>query len=739
MISLLLTILTASFIGLLGLVVYYANPKRDTNLYFALFACFDVLWIVTNFLENEPGIIGVEHLELFLRLDFVFAIISFYLWLRFCELFSRKPIRFIGRTHSFPALVLIGAYLIYHALFTDSVLSDVHFSEYIEFSPGWLWGVYNTYLVILVLLGFVFLYIAKRNAKRAGDMQYIAQINLIFFGFFISLSNALFINILQGIVQMSVDTARIGIYGMIVLVGCTAYAIIRHHFFSIQLALVRTFSFAFLSVTIILAYVLFFEYTTKHMYNSVHYGVFVGVSAFYMTLLTLIFHPLQRKADRICKHTFYESNYDSEKLLAELTHIMASNINIQVMTMNLLHTLTSALQIRQGAFLVREQDGSFSIHTNSNQEEFFLRGDAVPRLEELCRTQGSAGNVPMTCVFHDLPDGAEKDLFREYSIGIVLPVVVDTRVIALLVLSDKKSGRAYTPEDKEFLTMFTDEVAIAIQNSQSYREIQALTEKLEARVAERTKALEEAQQSELKKAQDVANLKDEFVFLATHELRTPITAIRVFLDLIESHVDSLSDTLRGYLTSVGQASTQLNELIDDLLEIARGEGNTEALALAPVDVCEIVRDVEATLSPLISQKQVTITHTASMGSSALAMGNKDKLREVITNILSNAIKYNREGGEIVVSCVDTESTLMVEVHDTGYGIPVSQQPQIFSKFFRATTKDTEEIVGTGLGLFIARMLIEKMGGVIKFSSVEGEGTTLAFSLPKGHTLLTKHI
>jgi signal transduction histidine kinase len=183
---------------------------------------------------------------------------------------------------------------------------------------------------------------------------------------------------------------------------------------------------------------------------------------------------------------------------------------------------------------------------------------------------------------------------------------------------------------------------------------------------------------------------------------------------------------------VGQASTQLNELIDDLLEIARGEGNTEALALAPVDVCEIVRDVEATLSPLISQKQVTITHTASMGSSALAMGNKDKLREVITNILSNAIKYNREGGEIVVSCVDTESTLMVEVHDTGYGIPVSQQPQIFSKFFRATTKDTEEIVGTGLGLFIARMLIEKMGGVIKFSSVEGEGTTLAFSLPKGH-------
>jgi signal transduction histidine kinase len=736
----LLTIVTVVVISFLGLVVYYANPKQDTNQYFTLTTMCASLWIITNFLENEPARVGLNSLEMFLRLDFVCALFGFYAWLRFCESFSRKPIRFIQWPYSFPVLAILSVVIAYFLLSSDTIIANIQYTDQITFAPGPFWWVYGSYSLFLCTLGVLFLFFGRRNGIRMGQIDYVHQVNLVFWGFFISLGTALIINLMQAYVQVSVTLARIGIYGMIVLVGCTGYAIIRHHFFDVRLALMRTLTFVLISAALLFIYVYTIQSAVIHLFDAQHPSPFIFLSAFYMTAVTLLFHPVQKKVATLTNRIFFASQYEPEQLLAEMTHIMALNIDTHVMSTSLIRTLCSALQVRQAAFLIRECDQSFSVHATAEEgQEFFLSEEVRTNIQNMCTASNERDDVQMSYLFHNLPEGTVKDMFRRHSIGAVVPVRVNGVVIAILVLSDKTSGLSYNTQDADFLSVFADEVAIAISNAQSYHEIQVLTHELEGRVAERTTALEISQQGELKKAQDVANLKDEFVFLATHELRTPITAIQVFLDLVEARTSEVSPTVREYLSSISQASTQLNQLIDDLLEIARADAGITTFSCVPVNIRDVCADVHTVLAPLIAQKHLTVTYVPTVESPLMVYADREKLREVIMNIVGNAIKYNRDGGAITLSCLDGQTMVTVEVHDTGYGIPKDQQPQIFNKFFRAMAKDTEEIVGTGLGLFITKMLVEKMGGVVGFTSAEGEGTTLAFALPKPHTELNAGI
>lgn len=221
---------------------------------------------------------------------------------------------------------------------------------------------------------------------------------------------------------------------------------------------------------------------------------------------------------------------------------------------------------------------------------------------------------------------------------------------------------------------------------------------------------------------------DNFLFIAAHEIKTSLTAISGFTELLSGSVKYMPKDVRTRFDQLNLAVGNLKELLGELLEIAGSETEVKKMKLGPVDLLGLVNELIFQASPLASEAKVAIG-IRMQDQMPPVLADPVKLKEVVLNILTNAIKYNRPGGRIDVTLLVLEGTAIIEFRDTGYGIPRDENDKVFEKFFRSSTARTKQVVGTGLGLFITKMWVEKMGGKIALSSTEGFGTTVAFSLP----------
>jgi two-component system sensor histidine kinase VicK len=227
----------------------------------------------------------------------------------------------------------------------------------------------------------------------------------------------------------------------------------------------------------------------------------------------------------------------------------------------------------------------------------------------------------------------------------------------------------------------------------------------------------------------VEQMKSDFVSTVSHELRTPLTSIYGFAEtLLRQDVlfgDEERQTFLGYIASESQ---RLTAIVDALLNVARLDTGDLKVNLAPTDVRGVVDEVVQS-----AQDGATDGHQFVVDLPAeplAANADRDKLRQVFSILLDNALKYSREGGKVTVGVELKRDTVEVSVADEGIGIPQADQDQIFRKFYRGADAETRVgASGTGLGLFIARGLVTAMGGRIWVESREGEGSTFAFELP----------
>jgi len=236
-----------------------------------------------------------------------------------------------------------------------------------------------------------------------------------------------------------------------------------------------------------------------------------------------------------------------------------------------------------------------------------------------------------------------------------------------------------------------------------------------------TRAELEDQNAQLRESE---RLKSDLVNTVSHELRTPLSGVLGFTKLLLTR-DFDSETRRHYLGIIDAQARRLAELIDDFLDMRRIEEGRFERAQELVDMVTLLRE-EAQLYSLQSPKHRL---AVEVGPRPLpVMGNPDRLRQVIGNLISNAIKYSPQGGIVEISAEAENGSVRVEIRDEGMGIPLSQQPQIFTKFFRGDAA-ASGISGTGLGLAVSRDIVESHGGRIGFTSAEGEGTTFFVELP----------
>ena len=234
--------------------------------------------------------------------------------------------------------------------------------------------------------------------------------------------------------------------------------------------------------------------------------------------------------------------------------------------------------------------------------------------------------------------------------------------------------------------------------------------------AERTKQLEE-----------IDRLKDEFISMAAHELRAPVTALIGYLEMLASEISpEEKEKIKDDLETLNILIGDLNNLINELLDVSRIEQGRLKIEIAEVNINEIIGNVIKLMIPSAAQKGLVINFAPA--NIPLTKSDPNRVRQVVTNLISNSIKYTIKG-QVDITATLKDKTIVIEVKDTGIGIPGEEIAKLFSKFHRVQDAQTKEVRGTGLGLWITKEIVELLSGKISVESIYGTGTKFTFTLP----------
>ena len=284
--------------------------------------------------------------------------------------------------------------------------------------------------------------------------------------------------------------------------------------------------------------------------------------------------------------------------------------------------------------------------------------------------------------------------------------------------------------------------------------LESYTQTLEAEVQERTKQLDDKvgtlnsankeldnrasllvkRDKELtlanEKLHELDKIKTEFLSIAAHQLRTPLSAVKWILSvLLEEHSAKLAPEQKAYLIKGEESNNRMIRLVDDMLNVTRIENGKSKFNFYLLSLPDILKNVVEGFKSRVQEKDIRLNYTQSEDSYPKIFIDPEKISFLMENLLENALRYTPNGGAISVTLSKEADYLVVSVTDTGIGIPDDEQRNIFTKFFRATNAVRTVTDGNGLGLFVAKDAIERHGGQISFTSKVGEGTTFRFQIP----------
>lgn len=288
---------------------------------------------------------------------------------------------------------------------------------------------------------------------------------------------------------------------------------------------------------------------------------------------------------------------------------------------------------------------------------------------------------------------------------LVLPLRTRREMIGALVIAANDPERSMTDDKLPLAEVLAERAALAIENAKLY------TEQVEAR----------------RKVEDLSRLKDEFLSIASHELRTPVTSIKGYTQLAKMLIkEGDLNTSEEYLDIALDQIDRMSRLILELLDVSRIETGRLEIRREAIAWSNFVRDVVHRHHTAVSDRRF---HVSVPDDGKNVTGDRDRLEQVLGNLLENAVKYSPDGSDVTVTVDDRGESLVTAVCDRGIGIPADELGQVFERFHRGRQVSSTNYGGLGLGLYITKQIIERHGGSIWVDSKEGQGTTFYFSLP----------
>jgi len=511
----------------------------------------------------------------------------------------------------------------------------------------------------------------------------------------------------------------------IVFSGLFAYGIISRKLFDIRAAVARGVAYLLSLGLISLIYGVFIYlvsivFTGNIESNNLQRAIFVG----FALISAVFFHPTKQYFDRLSNKIFFRDAYDPQKFLDDLNKSLVTDIEIGILLRHTAKVIEDNLRSSFCFFGVHEteMDPVRIIGTQDSKitKESFL---SIHRniLDE-------GGKEIVTDELAE--DSRLKKVLLKNDVAVVIGLQVGNKdnstTIAYLMLGSKKSGNTYSKQDLRIIDIIADELVIAIQNALRFEEIQGFAITLQARVNEATTKLKKTNE----KLKELDETKDEFISMASHQLRTPLTSVKGYLSMVlEGDAGKLTVMQQELLNQAFVSSQRMVYLIADLLNVSRLKTGKFIIDAHPTDLSEVVEGEITQLKEVAKSKKLTLSYEKPKDFPTLLL-DETKIRQVIMNFADNAIYYTPRGGKIDIELKEDKSNVYFMVRDDGLGVPKEEQSHLFTKFYRAKNARQARPDGTGLGLFMAKKVINTQGGDILFESKEGKGSTFGFTFKK---------
>jgi signal transduction histidine kinase len=512
-------------------------------------------------------------------------------------------------------------------------------------------------------------------------------------------------------------------------VGFTAYAIIRHRLLDIRSAAARGMTYLFSLGSIGLIYGVLIYSLTSVFSSDISQSTLRIFYIVFSLVTALIFTSIKRFFDRVTNKIFFRDIYDSQLFIDRLNTVLVETIDLETLLHKSANLISDTLKTPEVIFIL-EDDTRLSLRQigKSNRK---IESKEFERFKHLFSSKHSK-----VVSADDLDD--EKFLnLHEYMItndfGIIAELKTNKKKIGYLLTGVKQSGNAYANQDGTIISIISDELAIAIQNSLRYEEIQSFNLTLQAKVDDATHKLRKANE----KLKSLDETKDDFISMASHQLRTPLTSIKGYLSMVlEGDAGKITNVQKEMLGQAFFSSQRMVYLIADLLNISRLKTGKFVIERAKMNLADVVEQELGQLQETAATRSLTLSYVKPKHFPDLML-DETKTRQVIMNFVDNAIYYTPANGHIDVKVIETPKTIELLVVDDGIGVAKGEQPHLFTKFYRAGNARKARPDGTGLGLFMAKKVILAQGGSLIFQSEEGKGSTFGFEFSKEKLAIPK--
>lgn len=576
--------------------------------------------------------------------------------------------------------------------------------------------------VCFVVVAFVRLCLSYRDVRRTRAKKYAHQVLMIIYTLTVVVVAGLYFDILLPLAG-NYQAIWMGPPFTFAFTGYLLYVLITQGIFDVRAAVARSVGYVAVAALVVV------------LYSAIIFGIggmvfrdappSVAQQLFYLgsaLALSLSLGSLRSLLDRATYRFFYHRDYNYNDVLQQFSTVTANEIELNRVIGKSLAVLVDALAPAYVSFYIMSSKGRTHHYVRN------LKGRHTPKRyrQQLEIVKDILADLPRTVRVADITQFETRQVAEDSGAQVIVQLLVKGEQIGVLFFGERQNGLPYSEQDMQLLATTADELALSVQNGLRFDEIKAFNKRLRQEVNTATKELRHSN-AQLHKIDEV---KDEFLSIASHQLRTPLTSVKGYISLVlDGDAGPVNAQQKHLLNEAFASSQRMVSLIEDFLNMSRLQTGRFALDKRPSDIVAMISDEINILRSTAESRELQLTFEKSGRLPKHVLIDESKLRQVVMNFVDNAIYYSHEGSSIDVRLSRKAGKLVFTVQDSGIGVPKSAQARLFSKFYRASNARRQRPDGTGVGLYLAKKVVTEHGGDIIFSSREGKGSTFGFSLP----------